>query len=104
MSKDIKQASEQIDEAVEERTMGCPLCLKNASKYTCPRCNTPYCSVDCYRSDKHRDCSEGFYKDCFMEGEFKQLSMALFERFLWGGRGPGLWLPVPPFSINQINC
>ena len=46
----------------------CPLCLKQPSKYTCPRCNTRYCSVDCYKSEKHRDCSEMFYKHCFMEG------------------------------------
>lgn len=46
----------------------CPLCLKHPSKYTCPRCNSRYCSVDCYKSEKHRDCSELFYKDCFMEG------------------------------------
>ena len=46
----------------------CPLCLKQPSKYTCPRCNTRYCSLDCYKSEKHRDCSEMFYKHCFMEG------------------------------------
>ncbi|KAL4220931.1 hypothetical protein ACF0H5_019197 [Mactra antiquata] len=51
----------------------CLLCLKKDGKYTCPRCNVPYCSVDCYRSVKHKDCSEGFYKDCFMEG-LKELS------------------------------
>ena len=50
----------------------CPLCLKNQSKYTCPRCNTRYCSVDCYKSVKHKDCSEMFYKDCFMEGKLRE--------------------------------
>lgn len=46
----------------------CMFCLKEAVKYTCPRCNQPYCSVACYKSEKHQDCSEMFYKDCFMEG------------------------------------
>ncbi|KAJ8315934.1 hypothetical protein KUTeg_005948 [Tegillarca granosa] len=45
----------------------CKICLKDESQYTCPRCNIQYCSVDCYKSEKHVDCSEAFYKDCFME-------------------------------------
>ena len=75
MSDDIKVSLEQNDSAEEHRSSVCPLCLKNKSKYTCPRCNTPYCSVECYRSDKHRDCSEGFYKDCFMEGIVFKIKM-----------------------------
>ncbi|XP_033757836.1 zinc finger HIT domain-containing protein 2-like [Pecten maximus] len=50
------------------RDVVCPLCLKNDAKYTCPRCNIRYCSVLCYKGQKHMDCSESFYKDCFMEG------------------------------------
>lgn len=46
---------------------GCKLCLKKLSKYTCPRCNVKYCSLDCYRSRKHVECSEKFYKNCVME-------------------------------------
>lgn len=45
----------------------CHLCFScdNAlAKYFCPRCNIPYCSLDCYRSEKHGQCSETFYKDC----------------------------------------
>src|SRR5579859_7109380 len=41
----------------------CPFCNKNLAKYLCPRCGTPYCSLTCYRSSAHEDCSEGFYKD-----------------------------------------
>ncbi|XP_045163434.2 zinc finger HIT domain-containing protein 2-like [Mercenaria mercenaria] len=68
MSEVVKLVSEEAVSEEEGRKSACPLCLKSSRKYTCPRCNTPYCSVECYRSDKHRDCSEGFYKDCFMEG------------------------------------
>ena len=46
---------------------GCQLCLKKLSKYTCPRCNVKYCSVECYRGRKHVQCSETFYKKCVMD-------------------------------------
>ncbi|XP_076366918.1 zinc finger HIT domain-containing protein 2 isoform X3 [Tachypleus tridentatus] len=29
----------------------------------CPRCNAPYCSLTCYKSEQHLQCSESFYKD-----------------------------------------
>ncbi|KAK3107832.1 hypothetical protein FSP39_023131 [Pinctada imbricata] len=44
------------------------MCLKVNARYTCPRCNIPYCSLACYKSEGHMTCSESFYKDCFMEG------------------------------------
>ncbi|XP_071158929.1 zinc finger HIT domain-containing protein 2-like [Mytilus edulis] len=46
----------------------CKLCLKSKAKYTCPRCNIQYCSLECYKGEKHVQCSENFYKECFMEG------------------------------------
>lgn len=45
----------------------CVFCVKKVSKYTCPRCNVRYCSSSCYKSDKHSQCSELFYKDCVLE-------------------------------------
>ena len=59
----------------------CRYCQGTAS-YTCPRCGcqqlffirsfTPlicrcsvnYCGLKCYQSEAHRECSEGFYKEC----------------------------------------
>ncbi|ESP02359.1 hypothetical protein LOTGIDRAFT_138548 [Lottia gigantea] len=38
-------------------------CLKEKSQYTCPRCNIKYCSLNCYKDEKHASCSELFYKD-----------------------------------------
>ncbi|KAF9032101.1 hypothetical protein BDZ89DRAFT_1063478 [Hymenopellis radicata] len=32
------------------------------SKYTCPSCNVPYCSLECFRCPTHGECSEGFYR------------------------------------------
>lgn len=31
------------------------------ARYTCPRCNAPYCSLRCYRA--HGSCAEDFYRD-----------------------------------------
>ncbi|CAH1785269.1 unnamed protein product [Owenia fusiformis] len=45
----------------------CELCLKATSQYTCPRCNIRYCTSVCYKGESHANCSEAFYKDCFME-------------------------------------
>ena len=64
----------------------CKLCLKVPSKYTCPRCQVQYCSSECYKSKTHAQCSELFYKDCFMEGlkemkpEGKQQMMDILQR------------------------
>ncbi|KAJ7326304.1 hypothetical protein DFH08DRAFT_787221 [Mycena albidolilacea] len=43
-------------------TVTCRLCRRQFSKYTCPTCNIPYCSLTCFRSEAHSQCSETFYK------------------------------------------
>lgn len=50
----------------------CAFCVQKVSKYTCPRCNVRYCSSACYKSDKHLQCSEVFYKDCVLEAMCEQ--------------------------------
>ncbi|XP_026727079.1 zinc finger HIT domain-containing protein 2 [Trichoplusia ni] len=45
----------------------CGLCNDKQSKYCCPRCEIFYCSLDCYKSEKHQECSEGFYRECVNE-------------------------------------
>ncbi|CAG5104976.1 Oidioi.mRNA.OKI2018_I69.chr1.g1722.t1.cds [Oikopleura dioica] len=40
----------------------CSICVETESKYTCPRCGIQYCSLECYKDDRHQDCSEGFFK------------------------------------------
>ncbi|XP_058807195.1 zinc finger HIT domain-containing protein 2 [Phymastichus coffea] len=42
----------------------CKLCNRNERRYVCPRCNIAYCSVECYKSSTHLECSEAFYKQC----------------------------------------
>lgn len=39
----------------------CPADGARPARYTCPRCNAPYCSLRCYRA--HGACAEGFYRD-----------------------------------------
>ena len=44
----------------------CQFCPKGNAKYTCSRCNAPYCGVSCFQGETHRQCSESFYKDQVM--------------------------------------
>ncbi|XP_072049445.1 zinc finger HIT domain-containing protein 2-like [Amphiura filiformis] len=45
----------------------CRICLKQSCRYTCPRCNIPYCTLTCYKSEGHVNCSETFYKENFLQ-------------------------------------
>lgn len=40
----------------------CRICVQNAARYTCPRCNAPYCSVACYKTHGE-SCTEQFYEE-----------------------------------------
>jgi hypothetical protein len=43
--------------------MNCEVCESNKFKYSCPRCDIKYCSVDCYKNHNEKNCSESFYKE-----------------------------------------
>ncbi|KAI9553871.1 hypothetical protein GHT06_019141 [Daphnia sinensis] len=45
----------------------CELCKEQKAKYTCPRCGIQYCSVMCYKSSQHTQCSENFFKECVLK-------------------------------------
>ena len=45
----------------------CQICLQAEAKYSCPRCNSPYCGLKCYQSPSHGQCSEAFYRQCVTE-------------------------------------
>ncbi|KFB43759.1 AGAP001270-PA-like protein [Anopheles sinensis] len=65
----------------------CRICDKKPAKYSCPRCNVLYCSVDCYKSQQHLECSEGFFRENVVqelalrqkEDEVKESSKAMVE-------------------------
>ncbi|KAJ2231338.1 hypothetical protein IWW45_005504 [Coemansia sp. RSA 485] len=40
----------------------CAICEKPSAKYSCPKCKIQYCSLACYRDQKHIGCTETFYK------------------------------------------
>jgi len=46
----------------ERQAETCRECKKQISKYVCPRCNIPYCSLDCYKTHS-TSCTEAFYKE-----------------------------------------
>ncbi|KAE8901457.1 hypothetical protein PF005_g10094 [Phytophthora fragariae] len=52
----------------------CRVCTNREARYTCPRCNTPYCSVDCYRSHGE-GCTEQFFEG-HVRGEMQLASAA----------------------------
>ncbi|KAH7686876.1 putative Zn-finger protein [Dioscorea alata] len=49
----------------------CHVCRKQFSQYTCPRCNSRYCSLQCYKRHSTR-CTESFMRENVME-ELKQI-------------------------------
>ncbi|KAF7130249.1 hypothetical protein RHSIM_Rhsim10G0016900 [Rhododendron simsii] len=49
----------------------CRVCQKQFSQYTCPGCNTRYCSLHCYKSHSLR-CTESFMRENVV-GELQQL-------------------------------
>ncbi|TYG91552.1 hypothetical protein ES288_A12G271000v1 [Gossypium darwinii] len=44
----------------------CHVCQKQFSQYTCPRCNSRYCSLPCYKSHSIR-CTESFMRENVVE-------------------------------------
>lgn len=79
-------SSLKIVELTEENT--CNICNNGISKYSCPKCNIQYCSLACYQSEGHLECSENFYKDSVMEQlgatsdkDSKAKMMEILERF-----------------------
>ncbi|KLO06656.1 hypothetical protein SCHPADRAFT_837775, partial [Schizopora paradoxa] len=55
-------------------------CHRQISRYTCPSCNVPYCSLTCFRSDAHSQCSEPFYKRELEDGIKSQPNASMEER------------------------
>lgn len=46
--------------------MNCFFC-ESSSCYKCPKCLLNYCSLACYRSPDHLECSEAFYRSCIVQ-------------------------------------
>jgi hypothetical protein len=68
VAKDDTASSSAED---DKTPLACAVCLQHECRYHCPRCQLPYCSVECYRnhtttsndSSTASDCTEAFYKN-----------------------------------------
>ncbi|XP_057520447.1 uncharacterized protein LOC130800795 isoform X1 [Amaranthus tricolor] len=66
----------------------CRVCQKQFSQYTCPRCNTRYCSLHCYKSHSLR-CTESFMRENVVDemrhirpdDESKKKMLEILKRF-----------------------
>ncbi|KAF4611104.1 hypothetical protein D9613_006918 [Agrocybe pediades] len=61
-TSDIVTLSSPVISSGQNDTVACNICRRQFAKYTCTRCNVRYCSLTCYRSQAHNQCSEAFYK------------------------------------------
>ncbi|BFZ17816.1 hypothetical protein BsWGS_20855 [Bradybaena similaris] len=75
----VTSDSDLITDCDKESLNSCKICLKEIAKYTCPRCNMGYCSLPCYKSEKHAACSEAFYKECVIN-ELKDMNTSSEDR------------------------
>ncbi|MCJ8742123.1 hypothetical protein PDJAM_G00078560 [Pangasius djambal] len=76
---DLTPAAEEENTSSSSSSLRpCGLCLSKPARYTCPRCNVPYCALSCYRGSAHTACSEQFYKDCVSQ-ELRQRGRAEHE-------------------------
>jgi biotin synthase-like enzyme len=53
-------------------------CLKAISRYTCPKCDCPYCSLSCYKQHGEH-CIEMFYNENVVES-LKSMKSSKEER------------------------
>ncbi|TIA80979.1 hypothetical protein E3P81_02721 [Wallemia ichthyophaga] len=60
----------------------CGICSLNLSVYICPSCNVPYCSLSCYKSDKHGQCSDRFVTQQLKETEDSPIDHSQRHQFL----------------------
>lgn len=56
----------------------CGVCVRAEARYTCPRCEVNYCSLQCYQSHNGK-CTENFYRDQVQE-ELKSSKIPEEER------------------------
>ncbi|CAH1973914.1 unnamed protein product [Acanthoscelides obtectus] len=100
-------ASAKIVELTEENT--CKICDNALGKYSCPKCNILYCSLACYQSSAHLECSETFYKDNVMsehnlnknDEETKAKMLEILQRTHENNR---ISLSDDTESIESIEC
>ncbi|XP_033211300.1 zinc finger HIT domain-containing protein 2 [Belonocnema kinseyi] len=81
-----------------DTTYFCRICDEKPRQYTCPQCGINYCSLKCYQSEGHQDCSESFYKDWVelemqvrdYDPENKKKMLEIFERLKQQAEEPSI--------------
>uniref|UniRef100_A0A1I7TWQ6 HIT-type domain-containing protein n=1 Tax=Caenorhabditis tropicalis TaxID=1561998 RepID=A0A1I7TWQ6_9PELO len=66
MDSSSTSADTSIPSASDDRSSPsqCGICgIVKREPYKCPRCSLLYCTIKCYRSPKHAECSEKFYQE-----------------------------------------
>ncbi|KAI0060636.1 hypothetical protein BV25DRAFT_1827494 [Artomyces pyxidatus] len=58
----ILTPAQAVSSEPPDKTPLCGICRRQFSRYTCPRCNLLYCSLQCFRANAHSQCSEPFYR------------------------------------------
>ncbi|KAH9399297.1 Zinc finger HIT domain-containing protein 2 [Tyrophagus putrescentiae] len=53
--------------AIAQRKRKCDFCPSTEAVYRCAQCDLPFCSSECFSAERHRLCSEAFYKKCVLE-------------------------------------
>uniref|UniRef100_A0A0A9CS24 HIT-type domain-containing protein n=1 Tax=Arundo donax TaxID=35708 RepID=A0A0A9CS24_ARUDO len=64
-------ASSSASSSFAETRVICRVCQKQFARYTCPRCNSRYCSLPCYKGHSVQ-CTESFMRENVMD-ELKQM-------------------------------
>ncbi|KAK7269071.1 hypothetical protein RIF29_21787 [Crotalaria pallida] len=62
MADNIVTSDKSSSSSLNPARIICHVCQKQFSQYTCPRCNSRYCSLQCYKSHSLR-CTESFMKE-----------------------------------------
>ncbi|KAI0275368.1 hypothetical protein BC834DRAFT_921395 [Gloeopeniophorella convolvens] len=79
-SPSILTPAQATSNTTDEKTPYCGVCRRQFSRYTCPRCNMLYCSLSCFRSEAHSQCSEPFYRDQLASDIGSEPSASVTER------------------------
>ncbi|GAX83028.1 hypothetical protein CEUSTIGMA_g10455.t1 [Chlamydomonas eustigma] len=74
---------------IERQHVVCRVCIKQYSKYVCPKCNITYCSLACFKQHSS-SCTESFYRDqaveqlkgtCAENADDKKRVLEILKRF-----------------------
>ncbi|XP_008806932.2 zinc finger HIT domain-containing protein 2 [Phoenix dactylifera] len=67
----ISEATPSTSSSLSDARIVCRVCQKQFAQYTCPRCNSRYCSLPCYKRHSLQ-CTESFMRENVME-ELQQI-------------------------------